>query len=103
VSPARARPRCRLIATNRDATNRDATLPRAGGEMPDDGPMFCWAGYGVAMAAAHDTLKTAAGEVTLSHGEDGITLALERLSGARATAPGDGPEANAAKGTARDR
>jgi Cof subfamily protein (haloacid dehalogenase superfamily) len=49
------------------------------GDMPNDLPMFEWAGYGVAMGNAHDLLKAAADEVTASNGEDGIALVLERL------------------------
>ncbi|MCQ4083180.1 Cof-type HAD-IIB family hydrolase [Streptomyces sp. RB6PN25] len=50
------------------------------GDMPNDVPMFSWAAYGVAMAAAHDELKAVADEVTAANDEDGIALVLERLS-----------------------
>lgn len=49
------------------------------GDMPNDVPMFGWAGRGVAMANAHPELLAAADEVTTSHDEDGIALVLERL------------------------
>jgi HAD superfamily hydrolase (TIGR01484 family) len=51
------------------------------GDMPNDVPMFGWAGYGVAMANAHPELKQAADEVTLSNDEDGIVPVLTRLFG----------------------
>jgi hydroxymethylpyrimidine pyrophosphatase-like HAD family hydrolase len=41
--------------------------------------MFVWAARGVAMANAHDDLKTIADEVTSSNDEDGIAVVLERL------------------------
>ncbi|MFD7917889.1 HAD family hydrolase [Streptomyces sp. NPDC059740] len=49
------------------------------GDMPNDVPMFGWAGHGVAMANAHEELKAVADEVTASHDEDGIAVVLERL------------------------
>jgi Cof subfamily protein (haloacid dehalogenase superfamily) len=51
------------------------------GDMPNDLPMFAWAGYGVAMANAHPDLRRAADEVTLSNDEDGIAVVLGRLFG----------------------
>jgi Cof subfamily protein (haloacid dehalogenase superfamily) len=51
------------------------------GDMPNDLPMFAWAGYGVAMANAHPELRQVADEVTLSNDEDGIAVVLERLFG----------------------
>ncbi|AXE22467.1 hydrolase [Streptomyces globosus] len=51
------------------------------GDMPNDVPMFAWAGYGVAMADAHRELVAVADEVTLSNEEDGIAVVLERLYG----------------------
>jgi hypothetical protein len=49
------------------------------GDMPNDIPMFAWAGRGVAMANAHEELLSVADEVTSSNDEDGIALVLERL------------------------
>ncbi|WP_406308045.1 HAD family hydrolase [Streptomyces griseoaurantiacus] len=49
------------------------------GDMPNDLPMFAWAGRGVAMANAHADLKAVADEVTASNDEDGIAVVLERL------------------------
>ncbi|MEU1307372.1 Cof-type HAD-IIB family hydrolase [Streptomyces cinnamoneus] len=49
------------------------------GDMPNDVPMFGWAGHGVAMANAHTELKAVADEVTASNDEDGIAVVLERL------------------------
>lgn len=51
------------------------------GDMPNDVPMFAWAAHGVAMANAHEELKSVADEVTLSNEEDGIAVVLERLLG----------------------
>ncbi|MBL1096322.1 HAD family hydrolase [Streptomyces coffeae] len=49
------------------------------GDMPNDIPMLEWARHGVAMANAHDGLKTVADEITASNAEDGIAVVLERL------------------------
>ncbi|TVL92614.1 HAD family hydrolase [Streptomyces sp. SAJ15] len=49
------------------------------GDMPNDVPMFRWAGRGVAMADAHPELKAVADEVTASNDADGIAVVLERL------------------------
>ncbi|WP_406104782.1 Cof-type HAD-IIB family hydrolase [Streptomyces sp. NBC_01003] len=51
------------------------------GDMPNDLPMFAWAGHGVAMANAHAELRAAADEVTLSNEEDGVGVVLEREFG----------------------
>ncbi|GHF42685.1 hydrolase [Streptomyces mashuensis] len=51
------------------------------GDMPNDVPMFGWAGHGVAMAGAHPELKAVADEITASNDEDGIAVVLERLFG----------------------
>ncbi|THA71834.1 HAD family phosphatase [Streptomyces sp. A0958] len=49
------------------------------GDMPNDIPMFAWAGHGVAMANAHEDLKAVAQEITASNEDDGIAVVLERL------------------------
>ncbi|MFE7644465.1 HAD family hydrolase [Streptomyces phaeoluteigriseus] len=49
------------------------------GDMPNDIPMFEWAGRGVAMANAHPELKAVADEVTTSNEDDGVAVVLERL------------------------
>ncbi|WP_425588318.1 HAD family hydrolase [Streptomyces tremellae] len=54
------------------------------GDMPNDLPMFAWAGHGVAMANAHPEVLAAADEVTSSNEDDGIALVLERLLAAAA-------------------
>ncbi|MGH3714324.1 MAG: HAD family hydrolase [Micromonosporaceae bacterium] len=51
------------------------------GDMPNDVPMFAWAGRGVAVANAHPSLLEAADEVTLSHADDGVAVHLEGLLG----------------------
>jgi Cof subfamily protein (haloacid dehalogenase superfamily) len=51
------------------------------GDMPNDVPMFGWAGHGVAMANAHPDLKAVADEITASNDEDGIATALTRIFG----------------------
>ncbi|WP_405010144.1 HAD family hydrolase [Kitasatospora sp. NBC_01539] len=51
------------------------------GDMPNDAPMLEWAGYGVAMADAHPTLKAVADEVAPGHDEEGVAAVLERLFG----------------------
>lgn len=50
------------------------------GDMPNDLPMFGWAGWGrVAVANAHPDVLAAADEVTLSNDEDGVAVHLDRL------------------------
>ncbi|MEU6092533.1 HAD family hydrolase [Streptomyces sp. NPDC047085] len=57
----------------------EAERALAFGDMPNDIPMFDWAGRGVAMANAHPELKAVADEVTKSNEDDGIAVVLERL------------------------
>lgn len=50
------------------------------GDMPNDVPMFAWAGWRrVAVANAHPTVLAAADEVTLSNDDDGVAVWLDRL------------------------
>ncbi|GAA4940652.1 HAD family hydrolase [Actinoplanes utahensis] len=50
------------------------------GDMPNDLPMFAWAGWGrVAVANAHPSLLAAADDVTLANDEDGVADYLDRL------------------------
>ncbi|MGH3736433.1 MAG: HAD family hydrolase [Micromonosporaceae bacterium] len=49
------------------------------GDMPNDVPMFRWAGRGVAVANAHAELLTVADDVTLSNDEDGVARYLDRI------------------------
>ena len=50
------------------------------GDMPNDLPMFAWAGWGrVAVANAHHSLLAVADEVTLTNDEDGVAVYLDRL------------------------
>ncbi len=50
------------------------------GDMPNDLPMFEWAGWSrVAVANAHPELLAVADEVTASNDEDGVAVYLERL------------------------
>jgi Cof subfamily protein (haloacid dehalogenase superfamily) len=50
------------------------------GDMPNDLPMFRWAGFGrVAVAGAHPALLAIADEVTLSNDDDGVARYLDRL------------------------
>ncbi|MGH3647934.1 MAG: HAD family hydrolase [Micromonosporaceae bacterium] len=55
------------------------------GDMPNDVPMFAWAGRGVAMGNAHPALLEVADEVTLSHEDDGVAVHLEALLAPDAT------------------
>ena len=50
------------------------------GDMPNDLPMFEWAGWGrVAVANAHPTVRRAADEITLRNDDDGVAIYLDRL------------------------
>ncbi len=50
------------------------------GDMPNDLPMFAWAGWGrVDVANSHTTLLAVADEVALSNDEDGVAAYLDQL------------------------
>jgi Cof subfamily protein (haloacid dehalogenase superfamily) len=50
------------------------------GDMPNDLPMFGWAGWGrVAVANAHPEVRAVADEITQSNDEDGVAAYLDRL------------------------
>lgn len=50
------------------------------GDMPNDLPMFEWAGWGrVAVANAHPQLRAIADNVTLRNDDDGVAVYLDRL------------------------
>ncbi|WP_415951227.1 HAD family hydrolase [Streptomyces sp. KLOTTS4A1] len=66
-----------VLAAERMGIAPEATI--AFGDMPNDIPMFRWAGHGVAMANAHAELKAVADEVTTSNEEDGVAAVLERI------------------------
>ncbi|MFE6697509.1 HAD-IIB family hydrolase [Streptomyces sp. NPDC057718] len=60
------------------------------GDMPNDLPMFAGSGHRVAMGNAHQELRAAADEVTLSNAEDGVAVVLERLFGTGGAPVGTG-------------
>lgn len=50
------------------------------GDMPNDLPMFEWAGWGrIAVSNAHPTVRAAADEVILSNDDDAVAVYLHRL------------------------
>ncbi|MCW6003016.1 Cof-type HAD-IIB family hydrolase [Micromonospora sp. CPCC 205371] len=50
------------------------------GDMPNDIPMFEWAGWGrVAVSNAHPSVRRIADEVTLRNDDDGVAVYLDRL------------------------
>jgi hydroxymethylpyrimidine pyrophosphatase-like HAD family hydrolase len=50
------------------------------GDMPNDLPMFEWAGWArVAVSNAHPTVRRAADEVTLRNDDDGVAVYLDQL------------------------
>jgi len=50
------------------------------GDMPNDLPMFAWAGWArVAVGNAHPLVRAAADAVTLTNDEDGVAVFLDRL------------------------
>jgi Cof subfamily protein (haloacid dehalogenase superfamily) len=58
----------------------DASQVLVFGDMPNDVPMFRWAGWRrVAVANAHPEVLALADEVTASNDDDGVALWLERL------------------------
>lgn len=49
------------------------------GDMPNDIPMLEWAGTGIAVANAHETVRAIANRVTASNDNDGVATALAPL------------------------
>jgi Cof subfamily protein (haloacid dehalogenase superfamily) len=47
------------------------------GDMPNDAEMLGWAGHGVAMGNAHDSIKSLANHVTLSNDDHGVAAVIE--------------------------
>ncbi len=62
----------------------DAADVVAFGDEYNDHEMLQWAGLGVAMGNAADVTKACANEVTLTNGEDGVAVVVERLLAGRA-------------------
>jgi hydroxymethylpyrimidine pyrophosphatase-like HAD family hydrolase len=63
-----------------DAVGVDPADVLVFGDMPNDLPMFAWAGWSrVAVANAHPDLLAVADEMTLSNDEDGVAVYLDRL------------------------
>ena len=50
--------------------------------MPNDLPMFGWAGWACAVANGHPTVLAAADEIVSSNGDDGVARTVQRLVGA---------------------
>jgi Cof subfamily protein (haloacid dehalogenase superfamily) len=48
------------------------------GDMPNDVPMLEWAGLGVAVANAHESVLAVANQITVSNEEDGVATFIER-------------------------
>lgn len=51
------------------------------GDMPNDVPMLRWAGHGVAVGNAHESVLEVADEVTASNDDDGVARVIERVFG----------------------
>ncbi|MFD7027383.1 HAD family hydrolase [Streptomyces sp. NPDC059917] len=66
------------LALAAEALGATAQGTIAFGDMPNDLPMFAWAGRSVAMANAHASLKAVADEITAGNDEDGVAVTLER-------------------------
>jgi Cof subfamily protein (haloacid dehalogenase superfamily) len=49
------------------------------GDMPNDAEMLEWAGHGVAMGNAHDSIKSLANQVTHSNDDHGVAAVIESL------------------------
>ena len=66
------------VVTERLGVDPDEVL--VFGDMPNDIPMFTWAGWGrVAVGNAHPELRTLADEITATNDEDGVAAWLDRL------------------------
>jgi len=64
------------VAASHDIAAQDVLVF---GDMPNDLPMFAWAGHSVAVANAHRTVLDAADEVIGSNADDGVAAYLEPL------------------------
>jgi Cof subfamily protein (haloacid dehalogenase superfamily) len=70
-----------VVAESLGVDPRDALVF---GDMPNDLPMFGWAGWSrVAVATAHPEVRAMADELTLGNDEDGVAVYLDRLLSAR--------------------
>lgn len=68
------------LAVVADAVGVDPADVLVFGDMPNDLPMFAWAGWSrVAVGNAHPALREVADEVTLTNDEDGVAVYLDRL------------------------
>ncbi|NJC68968.1 HAD hydrolase family protein [Planosporangium thailandense] len=68
------------LAVVAQALGVDPADALAFGDMPNDLPMFEWAGFGrVAVANAHPLVRQAADEVTLSNDADGVAVYLDAM------------------------
>jgi hypothetical protein len=68
------------LAVVADAVGVDPADVLVFGDMPNDLPMFGWAGWSrVAVANAHPALLAVADEVTLTNDLDGVAVYLDRL------------------------
>ncbi|MDQ3504127.1 MAG: Cof-type HAD-IIB family hydrolase, partial [Actinomycetota bacterium] len=66
------------------------------GDMPNDLPMFGWAGRAVAVANAHPDVLAVADDITGTNDDDGFAAYLDRLlwadpSTSTTSAPGSAP------------
>lgn len=68
------------LAVVADALGVDPGEVLVFGDMPNDAPMFTWAGWRrVAVGNAHPQVRELADEVTLTNDEDGVAVWLDRL------------------------
>jgi hydroxymethylpyrimidine pyrophosphatase-like HAD family hydrolase len=51
------------------------------GDMPNDLPLFEWAGWACAVANSHPAVLEAADEVVPSNNDDGVARTVQRLVG----------------------
>jgi Cof subfamily protein (haloacid dehalogenase superfamily) len=72
------------LAVVADALGVDPGEVLVFGDMPNDLPMFGWAGWSrVAVAGAHPEVRAMADELTLGNDEDGVAVYLDRLLSGR--------------------
>lgn len=73
VTKARA-----LARVVEDELGRTAAEVIAFGDMPNDIPMLQWAGSGIAVSNAHESVLSVADQVTESNDDDGVAYFLEK-------------------------
>ena len=77
----RATTKAAAVADEMTAAGCPAGATVAFGDMPNDLPLFAWAGWACAVANSHPSVLEAADEVVPSNDDDGVAHSVQRLLG----------------------